>query len=450
MRRVTSLVLSLATLGLAGDAFGYCPSYTASSVNNTHGCAIDAAPGTNPTVAEWQGIFALVSKGPSAWGSQGPTVPTIGQGCGKPEPMQSVSARFPCELLKAIAMAESSWRQFCVPDRPADQVGGLSRTIISFDCGYGIGQVTSGMRTQDPSPGYDRLRVVKEPVYNLATGAQILASKWKATNCVGDNQPSIIEDWYAATWAYNGLAYVNNPANPVYDANRGVYNPKLGGSAPYQEKVFGWIENPPSASYWAATAVAYPNIGDVGTTGKPPALPEPSCASPTDCVKKRSVHVSSCLADDTPDAGAGGDMGDGGEAGAGGGEIDDAGATDAASEAGGEGGEGGSAEPDSGAGGEGGGAPDAGQGDSPLDASTGPGPSAGGSGDRGDVSNDTSAADVTADGPGISCSCRAAGAPGSGDFGPIHLFGVIGLLTAHARSWPRRARCRPSKAASAR
>ena len=37
------------------------------------------------------------------------------------------------------------WKQFCVPELPADQVGGPSRTIISFDCGYGIGQVTSGM-----------------------------------------------------------------------------------------------------------------------------------------------------------------------------------------------------------------------------------------------------------------------------------------------------------------
>ena len=108
--------------------------------------------------------------------------------------------------------------QFCVPSTPSDEVGGASRTLISFDCGYGIGQVTSGMHTGE-NPGFDRAHVASDPTYNLATGTRILAVKWVATNCVGDNQPTVIEHWYAATWAYNGLAYVNNPSNPNYDSN---------------------------------------------------------------------------------------------------------------------------------------------------------------------------------------------------------------------------------------
>ncbi len=155
------------------------------------------------------------------------------------------------------------------------------------------------------SPAFDRAKVASDATYNLATGTQILASKWRATNCVGDNQPSIIEDWYTATWAYNGLAYSNNPSNPAYSSTRGVWNPSVGGSAPYQEKVFGRVEHPPSASYWAPTALAYPDPSTTGTGGSPPALDEPRCASPTNCTASRSVHVSVCFGTDAgmPDAG---------------------------------------------------------------------------------------------------------------------------------------------------
>lgn len=326
---------ALAPVLLSTAAAAYCPCYTLSSSANTYKCGVEAAPGTNPTPTQWQAIFALVSGGPAAWGSNGPAVANIGAGCGKPMPSTSVAARFPCELLKAIAMQESSWKQFCVPDTPADQVGGVSRTIISFDCGYGIGQVTSGMHIGE-SPAFDRARVASDPTYNLATGTQILASKWRATNCVGDNLPSIIEDWYTATWAYNGLAYSNNPSNPAYSSTRGVWNPQVGGSAPYQEKVFGWMEHPPSASYWSVTAIAYPNPAGVGSGGSPPALPEPGCASPTNCVATRAVHTSACFLTDAgsgdagrPDAGtADSGAGDAGTVDAGG---RDAGSSDAGS-----------------------------------------------------------------------------------------------------------------------
>jgi len=308
-----ALAFAFTALG-AGPALAYCPSYTLSSSSNTYNCGVEAVNGTNPTLTEWQQIFDTVAKGPPTWGSQGPNVADIGQGCGKPEALHDVPARFPCEVLKAIAMAESGWTQFCVPDQPADQVGGPSRTIISFDCGYGVGQVTSGMH-QGETPSFDRKRVAAEPLYNMATGASILAGKWRATKCVGDNQPSIVEDWYTAVWAYNGLAYTNNPNNPKYDSARGVYDPKVGGSAPYQEKVFGRIEHPSgSPPYWDSVALAYPDPANIGGGSSPPDLPEPSCASPTDCSSPRSVHVSNCFTSGT--GGSGGTAGAGGAAGA--------------------------------------------------------------------------------------------------------------------------------------
>ena len=57
----------LATGLAAGPAAASCPSYTASSNYNQYDCAIEAVPGDNPSIDAWNGIFALVSQGPSAW-----------------------------------------------------------------------------------------------------------------------------------------------------------------------------------------------------------------------------------------------------------------------------------------------------------------------------------------------------------------------------------------------
>jgi hypothetical protein len=319
--KATSFASALLAAALwTSSGWGYCPSYTASSPNNSHGCVEEAAQGTNPTVAQWQDIFALVAQGPAVWGNAGPSVGNINEGCGKPTVKHSIPPQFPCELLKAIAMAESGWQQFCVPSGPSDQVGKPSQTIISFDCGYGIGQVTSGMRIQDATPKFDRKRVANDPTYNLATGTQILAAKWGYTKCVGDAIPRTIEHWYIATWAYNGLAWSNNPNNPNLDPGRGIYNPSTGGSFTYQEKVFGRIENPPSGGQWQSVALAYPDRAECGSSGTPPALSEPSCSSPTNCTTKRVTHLSSCFGanGNAGSAGTSGTSGTSGAAGMGG------------------------------------------------------------------------------------------------------------------------------------
>jgi hypothetical protein len=394
------LALALGSLALtagAGQASAYCPCYSPSSAYNDYNCGIEAVAGTNPSVNEWNAIFDLVSQGPTVWGDKGPTVGDIGQGCGKPEPLHSVTARFPCELLKAIAMQESGWRQFCVPDTPKDEVGGAERTIISFDCGYGVGQVTSGMHAGE-NPDFDRNRVAGDATYNLATGTRILADKWKATNCVGDNQPKVIEDWYTATWAYNGLAYVNNPNNPNYDANRGVWDPQVGGGAPYQERVFGWIEH--TLGKWTPTALAYPNPGNIGGASNPPDLPEPDCASPTDCNNKRPTHVTSC---DGSSSGSGGGSGSGSGGGSGTGGGNGSGSGGGSGTGGGSGG------------GNGNGSGSAGVG--------------GGSDGAGGTSNGLSDGDLKG-----SCACEAGpGAEGNGaGLGALGL-AVLGLFSALGR-----------------
>ena len=303
MKHLVATAALASTLVAATTAQAYCPSYTPAETAGGQNCGVEPAPGTNPNVAAWKLIFTKVATGAASWGTDGPTIGTIGAGCGKPKPKTTVPAHFPCHVLEAIAMQESGWTQFCVPGAPAASVGAPSRTIVSFDCGYGIGQVTSGMHVGE-TPTFDRARVAADATYNLATGTRILAGKWAATNCVGDNDPDLVEDWYTSIWAYNGLAYSNNPNNPNLTPGRGPYNPKNGGSYTYQERVLGWMEFPPADGRWASLAPAYPNRGDVGTTGSPPALPEPSCASPTSCTATRGTHVSSCGATPPPaDAG---------------------------------------------------------------------------------------------------------------------------------------------------
>ena len=211
-------------------------------------------------------------------------------------------------------MQESGWRQFCVPDTPADQVGGAARTIISFDCGYGVGQVTSGMHKGE-TPAFDRARVAGDATYNLATGTLILADKWRATNCVGDNQPRTVEDWYVATWAYNGLAFVNNPNNPNYSATRGVCDPErrlhraLSGAhlrldgAPAVGGALG------AARRRLSRSRRHP--GD-GRDGARPARAEAAPRRPT-APSTRATHTSECLGDTSINDG-GADDGGGGPA----------------------------------------------------------------------------------------------------------------------------------------
>ena len=168
-----------------------------------------------PTIADWQHIFANVAPGEASWGSDGPTIGTIGAGCGKPNPMTQrpgAFSRATCSY--AIAMVESGWRQFCVPDTPAASVGAPSRTIVSFDCGYGIGQVTSGMHVGETPDLRSRARRRRRRPTTSPPARSSSPAKWTATNCVGDNDPDLVEDWYTAIWAYNGLAYSNNPNNP--------------------------------------------------------------------------------------------------------------------------------------------------------------------------------------------------------------------------------------------
>ncbi|MCW6006751.1 transglycosylase SLT domain-containing protein [Micromonospora sp. CPCC 205371] len=134
------------------------------------------------------------------------------------------------------------------------------------DCGYGVMQVTDGMRRDDQD--YQRQRAIAlDFAANVAAGLQILQSKWNQTRSAGltinNGDPRYLENWFFALWAYNsgfhpdrgdgtpwGVGWLNNPANPNYPANRDPFLERTMADAarpqywPYQEKVLGFAGHP--------------------------------------------------------------------------------------------------------------------------------------------------------------------------------------------------------------
>jgi MYXO-CTERM domain-containing protein len=236
-------------------------------------CPVAAYNGTQPCNDAMNALFEKAT-GPGL-GAAGPALPSIHDGCGKPKPSTSVPFHMPCVLAKAIGLTESSWRQFKV-----GACGQVGPTVVSFDCGYGIMQITSGM---SGGAGFDPVRVSQEPGYNLGTGLKMMGGKWAATPCVGDNEVAVMEDWYYAVWAYNGFCYCNNPNNSNFPSPRPPFNGPGSlsrGSYPYQEIVWGLVQYPYGGTY-PGQPISYPSKAAIGSSA--PAIPAPSPVHSGDC-----------------------------------------------------------------------------------------------------------------------------------------------------------------------
>ena len=259
-------------------------------------CRVLPASGINPSVTEMADLFDRIAAGPTVYGSLGwdfagrSTLHSGDGWCNGTGRRDTVPASFPCVLLKAIYLTESSWRQFC----------STNETVIAFDCGYGIAQVTSGMRRGDTS-AYDANRVASSAAYNVSVGAAILADKWRASPCIGDNDPQVVEDWYFAVWGYNGFVTRNNPNNPMFAADRrefrtpGVASAQVRGNYPYPELVWGYAHYPLSAAHYAGVALAYPARAEICA----------SCGFPTASISRPAgSHRSTCPTAPPPDVGS--------------------------------------------------------------------------------------------------------------------------------------------------
>ncbi|HWQ21974.1 MAG TPA: transglycosylase SLT domain-containing protein, partial [Clostridia bacterium] len=106
----------------------------------------------------------------------------------------------PSAILMAIAYQESGWRQF---DANGNTVIGSNATSQDI----GIMQINSSGRS-------DIDRLMTDIDYNIETGARMLDGKWKLAPGVGDRDRNVLENWYYAIWAYNGLSSTNNPNTP--------------------------------------------------------------------------------------------------------------------------------------------------------------------------------------------------------------------------------------------
>ena len=121
--------------------------------------------------------------------------------------------RIPPTLLKSIIWVES---EFAMANGNVPW-GGTGQISRSFDCGFGLGQITTGMENRNGNPSARQALVGSHFLFNVAEAATILADKWNAgfLPIAGQGDPTVLEDWYYAVWAYNGFAYYNHPE---YDA----------------------------------------------------------------------------------------------------------------------------------------------------------------------------------------------------------------------------------------
>jgi hypothetical protein len=192
-----------------------------------------------------------------------------------------VAGYIPPTLLKAIAWTESSWRHAAYEV----QRGMNGRTLTSTSCAFGIMQVLTDMAIGErPTPRQEL--VGSDFIHNIAAGARILAEKWNLAPAVipvvRPRNPSTLEDWYYAVWAYHcfgdrctELGLHDNPDDPALPWPRPMYNsPEQLGSQgrftradyPYQELVYGIIQHPPRADgtvIWRPLPVTLPRPGSV-------------------------------------------------------------------------------------------------------------------------------------------------------------------------------------------
>lgn len=156
---------------------------------------------------------------------------------------------------------ESGWRQFTPAGRP----------LVSFDFGYGIMQITSGMAGAFGNPGGSIDPAVQTSIaadyrFNIGFGAKMLAQKWSAVPRIGDGDPGKVENWYYALWAYNGWGWANNPNNPRFTRQGTPATDPT--SYPYQERVLYLVSHPPvdkdGNPLWKAVKVWMPSRTLVG------------------------------------------------------------------------------------------------------------------------------------------------------------------------------------------
>ncbi|MFE3526749.1 Tat pathway signal protein [Streptomyces sp. NPDC059161] len=208
---------------------------------------------------------------------------------------QAESGSIPGQMGNPLAAVDGYYGHKAVKDNP-DAYWDIHWE--KADCGYGVGQVTDGMRIDGHAkpgeivlaPAIQKL-VAIDYATNIAASMKILADKWNEVHAdgqkvtVNNDDPAMVENWFTAVWNYNlgfnlpadasapdhggnwGLGWYNNPANPIYkkgwghpfmntdvdgtDANKDAAHPQ---DWPYEEKVMGWAAWSIDTGYSYATS----------------------------------------------------------------------------------------------------------------------------------------------------------------------------------------------------
>lgn len=266
-----------------------------------------------PNQVEWAVDMAVRGELRGKWLRQGDYRSQAGLGDIDPQglfplPKLNGGGRIPANVLLGILAQESNLWQAengAIPGQMGNPLAAMDGyyghstkdTLLGYwrinweksDCGYGVGQVTDGMRLQghektDKKTGKKvetsldpklQKAIAVDYATNIAASMKILADKWNEVHkegqkiTVNNDDPSRVENWFTAAWNYNlgfnpkseaskngghwGLGWYNNPANPMY--KKGAWdhpfmdvtlNPTHIRDAahpqywPYEEKVMGW------------------------------------------------------------------------------------------------------------------------------------------------------------------------------------------------------------------
>ncbi|MFI7232571.1 hypothetical protein ACIBO5_56110 [Nonomuraea angiospora] len=246
-----------------------------------------------PRQVEWavdQAVLGVLNvQRPANWKNLGMPAYTP-QGLFPPRALDG-GGHVPAQIMMGVAVQESNtWQaaRFAIPGVTANPLIGNYFGIDYYndtenddwnirwdkaDCGYGIMQVTDGMRLAGKEkPGETALPVNQQRAIaldfaaNIAKGLQMLQDKWNETRRAGlivnNGTAAGLENWFFAVWAYNsglhqpsgtnpwGLGWLNNPVNPRYPADRPPFMETSYADAahpqhwPYPEKVLGFAGHP--------------------------------------------------------------------------------------------------------------------------------------------------------------------------------------------------------------
>ena len=326
------------------------------------GCAV---PRNDPTIqtfqatahqVEWAADLAVQGKltvqRPVNWEGSGIPVAWTPQGMFPPRPL-SGGGTVPAQVLLGVLAQESNTMQ--ASPHAVDSTtgntnqGGFYGNGVSWstvDCGYGVGQVTTGMAASTPAgtPVADgnmayttaeqQQAIATDYASNIAASLNLLVDKWNALKAAGilanGGDPTYIENWWFALWAYNsgiqpdanhgnttgctpgpnctdgagnwGLGWFNNPANPRLPADRGVFsnapvNTKVPNHWTYPELVIGWSGSPVARFDYVANqwGTAYQAANWLNETVRVPPYNQ-FCAAVNSCTPNGAPDLNGAMA----------------------------------------------------------------------------------------------------------------------------------------------------------